>query len=222
MWRGSGAAGAASVSRLDHLVWATCWFIGARFANRLAAAAAELASWAHLRLNAHVSIENPAGSYLWLTPAFVRLIDAGWPSEQWESCMFGAPWRKPTRLLCSPGWRPKLSRGCTWDPQRGSYSCGHTAKEGPNPHVLLGGGGFPTHVAAEYADGLVEEWALELARLQDSIVKPTAPSATATESTPRLRRHSIRGKDPESAKEVRDKENAACRAGLRNPRFTVQ
>ena len=77
-------------------------------------------------------------------------------------CEYGAEYRKETGLLCSPGWKLALDARCRWVPESGRFSCGHTDDEGCRPHVTLGAGGAPTGPAAEYADGLVEAWALEI------------------------------------------------------------
>ena len=147
----------------------------------------------------------------------------GWSFEQWECCMYGADYPKPTHLLCSPGWRPALTRRCTKDPTTGLFSCGHTEKGGRNPHVPLGtAGGTTMGKAAQYVDGLVEEWALEVVRLQESLNSVSPPSSMAVEAAPRIVRHVTRGCDPESTREQRDRENWECRAGLRNPRFIAR
>ena len=110
-------------------------------ANEIARATAELALWSHTSLGAFVSIENPEGSYLWKLPCFNPLFQEGWSFVKLHACMYGAEFRKPTALLCSPGWAPALSARCEWRPADARYTCGHTGEDGPRPHLRLGGDG---------------------------------------------------------------------------------
>ena len=186
-------------------------------ANALAEVAAHIA----LKIVAaggHASIENPGTSYLWELPTYQSLLQAGWHVCDFNACMFGAPWQKITRLLCSPGWHPLLMRRCRWDSEARRYSCGHSGPHGPNPHTRLGDD-VPCHVAAAYATGLCEAWAAEVANLREELRPHTAPGLEASETAPRIHRHATRGQDPDSQREIREKENNSCRAGLRNPQL---
>ena len=150
---------------------------------------------------------------MWLLPAFVALRQRGWKEVVWECCMHGAEYCKPTTLLCCPEWQPDLERRCRWDNSTGRYTCGHTDKRGPRPHTTLGGDGLPTHLAAEYADGLVEAWALEVARYAETRRLVSAPGLLHADAPLRVARHPLRGIDPESQRERRERENRDCRAG---------
>ena len=184
--------------------------------NAVANAVADLAYWAASQLGAEVTIENPAGSYLWALPAYIKLIASGWSFVQFDACRFGAAYVKPTKLLCS-GWKPALDRRCKWEPSLDRYSCGHSAKSGTAPHATLEFGGHSTAVAAAYVPGLCSEWAIEIAKLGEDLGPHHLPPNLLEERAARVRRHRLRGPDADTAREVREQENRQCRAGLRNP-----
>ena len=95
--------------------------------------------------------------------------------------------------------------------------CSHAAaRGGEHPHLRLGDD-YPTAKAAEYCDGLVEVWATEIAVHADFLKPVSLPHKLATEATHWVRRHALRGEDPDTAREIREEENLACRAGMRNP-----
>ena len=60
-------------------------------------------------------------------------------------------------------------------------------------------------MAAEYSDGLVEAWAHELSSHLDD-TRPVSAPLGETEAPFRVRRHCLRGPDPDTAREVRDRE----------------
>ena len=111
-----------------------------------------------------------------------------------------------------------LDRHCEWIPAKHRHSCGHSGREGPNPHIRLGTD-VPTSVAAAYPEGLCEAWALEVARFQEDLRPFVADQREAAETAPRVRRHALRGTDPDSKREIRERENCECRKGLRNPQL---
>ena len=88
------------------------------------------------------------------------------------------PWQKHTGVLCSPGWARDLWRSCSWIPEKHRFSCGHSAPDGAFPHAVLGRD-YPTSVAAEYCDGLVESWADEIASHGDDCKSVAAPLGEA-------------------------------------------
>ena len=198
------------------------WLQAERVANSnaLADATADLAS-ANFQQGGHSTIENPASSYIWLRPKFQDLISQGWILRILDACQFGAPWKKPTGVLCSPGWAPNIWKRCTWIPSKNRFSCGHTAAWGAFPHASLGRD-YPTAVAAEYPEGLTRHWAQEIRTLSGQDSPITIINPDDTECRQRVRRHISRGLDPDTAREVREAENVACRAGLRNPHLCTE
>ena len=74
-------------------------------------------------------------------------------------------------------------------------------------------------MAAAYATGLCEAWAAEVANLREELRPHTAPGLEASETAPRIHRHATRGQDPDSQREIRERENNTCRAGLRTPQL---
>jgi len=180
-------------------------------ANRIATATLEFALWAVAKLNAAVSIENPSASYLWqfLEP---MCEGTGYRDAVLTPCLWGSPHRKPTRLRCW-GWFPdSLHRSCGIDGQ----SCGRE-------HVPLEFGRGSTAEAAEYHPGLCTAWATEVAQHLSQTRAETEERNTRAraEGKPidsgRVRRHHLRGVDPDSRKETKDKEDARALAGCRNP-----
>ena len=96
--------------------------------NLIAKRAFEVATWAADELGALVSIENPAKSYLWLVAEKFKKAETQHADIDFEACMFGTPYRKPTRLRCW-NWEPsELSRRCTT--QDGVYACGRDRAQG--------------------------------------------------------------------------------------------
>ena len=186
-------------------------------ANLFATFTASLAVELH-KLGADVSFENPEGSYLWKLKEFEALLALGWTDVIFDVCMHGAEYKKGTRLRCSPGWVPLLAAKCVWLEDRQQYSCGHTASTGKHPHVVLSEG-MPTHQAAEYCDGLVEAWALQIVDRADSL---TLRTVEALGNQPlKVCRDSFSGATMESQRERREAENRQCAAGLRNPSHFV-
>ena len=129
--------------------------------------------------------------------------------------MLGAPWAKPTQVLCSPGWLPFFDRTCKLDSAKAQLACGHTANQGTFPHARLGVD-VPCSVAAEYCDGVCEARALELARLREDVRPQGVAGREDTESAHGVHRHALRGEDPESQWKARERGSATCKAGLRN------
>ena len=79
------------------------------------------------------TIENPAGSRLWILPPFLKLSKASlWNIITTHFCMFGKPWKKPTKFA---GFHIDLGpaeRRC-----HGRSECSRTAR----PHQGLQGTG---------------------------------------------------------------------------------
>ena len=131
-----------------------------RIPNLVAKKCFKLARWAARILKAKVSVDNPAGSYLW---AFSETLETNenyddWVDVEFDTCRFGAPYKKSTRLRCW-NWRPsKLANKCTKEDD--TYTCGVKVSE---DHAVLGFEGLPTSEAAAYVPKLCREWALAIA-----------------------------------------------------------
>ena len=181
-------------------------------ANIIALAAYDLARWAAGR-GALVSMENPRRSYLWEFLESERPQGDHGIDSYFCACMHGADYRKETTVRCW-NWRPKgLCQMCVLDGDL--YSCGRTKAAG---HQVLEFGGRSTAEAAEYVPGVCAAWALDLANAfsMDTSMGQPLELVRAT-SQGRVRRHTLRGDDPESQKERRRREDLDSRAGMRNP-----
>ena len=120
-----------------------------------------------------VSLENPRRSYMW--DFFLdRRPDAVHGQEvHFSACRFGAPYKKDTTVRCW-NWVPKmLAKTCVLSD--GVFSCGRSAAQG---HEVLEFGGRSTHEAAEYAPGVCEVWALDVA---NALVMDTTPGRPLSE-----------------------------------------
>ena len=154
------------------------------------------------------TIENPRNSDLRDFPCIRQLIDEGWVLRHFNTCMLGARLATPTALLCSPGSAPSLWKTCVYNASTGLLSCGHTARVVLSTHLRLGDD-YPTAKAAEYCDGLVEAWATDIAIHADFLKPGVLHHKIDTESSHRVRRHILRGEDPDTAREIRERENLA-------------
>ena len=185
-------------------------------ANKVALAACDLATWAAER-GMLVSLENPRKSYLWEFLAEER-PGAGGDDHVFCACMHGAPYQKPTTLRCW-NWSPKsLVKMCVL--QGGQFSCGRSQEVG---HEVLEFGGRSTGEAAAYAPGVCKAWASDLA---NALLADTSLGAALQEVSlhreGRVRRHTLRGTDAASTKEIRRQEDEASQAGMRNPARLVE
>ena len=182
-------------------------------ANLVAKRAFELARWAADELDAMVSLENPAKSYLWLLADKFRQADVVYEDIVFDACMFGASYKKPTRLRCW-NWCPsKLAKTCSQ--QDGLYACGRSVEQG---HEVLEFGKKSTAEAAAYTEGLCASWALAIAEATSSDVSKGKPlDDVHLAAAGRVKRHKARGADEVSNKERRAQEDQDSRAGMRNP-----
>ena len=184
-------------------------------ANRIACHSWELARWAHRNLDAMVSIENPANSYLWqfLEREFGSAESPGdWSDTVLSMCQFGTSYRKETRLRSLGIDLTSLGRRCVL--RDGWFSCGRALHPG---HDRLEFGGSSTASAARYPEALCTEWAQVLV---DAVLRPAREVQARAEvrltGEGRVHRHVLRGQDPASALDLRKAEDASCQAGLRN------
>ena len=129
-----------------------------------------------------------------------------------SACMFEAEYQTHTTLRCW-NWHPtKLERKCSLQGDR--FSCGRSRADG---HAVLEFGGKSTKEAAAYVPELCKRWAIALS--EAAVADTTTGDVLADASLHargRVRRHELRGKDEDTAREVRDKEDRECRAGARN------
>lgn len=107
--------------------------------NKCAAATAVLAAAAH-KHNVPWAIENPAYSRLWHYPSIAKLKALpGVVERVSHMCQYGAPWKKPTRVMMGHFWEKSggealLQRKCS-----GMQGCcsktglPHTTLQGTNP-----------------------------------------------------------------------------------------
>ena len=184
-----------------------------REANLIAKRAYELAGWAADELGAFVSLENPRRSYLWQYLEAFPAADSEWTDVHFSPCLHGAAYQKPTTLRCW-NWRPSKLEGVCKATSEG-FTCGRTREEG---HEVLEFGGRRTSEAAEYAEGVCKKWALCVAEAvsEDAAPEVALDQAQLTEEG-RVKRHKARGHDEDTPKEIRAREDAACKAGMRNP-----
>ena len=184
-----------------------------RKANLIAKRAFELAAWAADELGALVSVENPAKSYLWLLADKFKMAETQYVDVDLDACMFGATYKKPTKLRCW-NWEPsKLRKTCS--AQEGVYACGRSVAQG---HEVLEFGGKSTADAAAYVEGLCAQWALAIADATSTDIsrgRPLDEVELAQEG--RVKRHRARGEDEATTKERRAQEDSESCAGMRNP-----
>ena len=121
-----------------------------------------------------------------------------------HQCRYGRAYRKPTVFYTFGGLKlPSLSRRCT-----PSDSCGRPF------HLQLGFGDLSTHDAAVYPRQLCAAYAADLRRDSDlRDLARTAHERLETVSEGHVRRHVDRGIHHKSARERRDEEDLASRAG---------
>ena len=127
--------------------------------------------------------------------------------------MFGAPFKKPTRLRCWNWYPDELNKVCSL--KQGMFSCGKSAEAG---HEVLEFGGRSTSTAASYWPGLTKEWASALR--SRTVVADSSPQAwqeVTLANEGKVKRHTLRGNTELTPKEVRNEEDLVSTAGCRNP-----
>ena len=179
-----------------------------RQANLIARNTLDLVEFAVAECGAVASFENPRSSYMWAFLDFDHTLDFN--DVVFSPCMFGAGYRKPTRLRCW-GWRPDvLDALCT--------TAGGTNACGRDSHEVLEFGGSSTAQAAAYHPEVCRWWAMEIKDFFSSLPDPLEVRDMASKHDHgRVLRHLLRGSEPESAAERREKEDALSTAGMRNP-----
>ena len=181
-----------------------------------------------------VSVENPWDSYAWDCRVMKKVMGRyGYVSVQLNQCAYGAKSVKPTRIVTNSLWIQEVNR-----------LCGDVAK---HTHIALKGKVYDpvedkyvwrTSKAAEYPQGLCEAWARSLAaflespageqymldrtfvkmgRYQNVLVR--ASKVRRTDVPPKLER--AQTEEGLTPAQQREKENAECYGGLRDPQTAV-
>ena len=78
-------------------------------------------------------------------------------------------------------------------------------------------GGASTRDAASYWPGLCKAWANGLLTLFDSDTSAKDLAAVKLVQSGPVKRHIMRGETADSSRTIREREDAACTAGMRNP-----
>ena len=177
-------------------------------ANLIARHALDVVEFAVSECGAAASFENPLTSYMWAFLDFDEALD--FTDVTFSPCMFGATYRKPTRLRCW-GWRPDvLDARCTT--KDGKNACGRES------HDVLEFGGSSTAQAAAYHEEVCRWWAMEIHDFFSGQPNQRDVREQATRHDHgRVLRHLLRGSELQSAAEKREQEDASSTAGMRNP-----
>ena len=173
--------------------------------NTIARRTAELVTYLVNDLEARGSWEQPVGSYMLKYLDSIGALDGVERGETvLHQCRYGRAYRKPTVFYTFGGLKlPSLAKRCTQ-----SESCGRPF------HLQLGFGDLSTHDAAVYPRQLCAAYAADLRRdadLRDLAL--TAHRRLEGVSAGHVRRHVDRGVHHKSARERRDDEDLASRAG---------
>jgi site-specific DNA-cytosine methylase len=67
----------------------------------------------HLNKYGYWSIENPCSSMAWMLPALQKLAQLGAQTHTFDSCAYGAPWKKPTSFMTNVPQLQALDHGTT-------------------------------------------------------------------------------------------------------------
>ena len=140
-------------------------------ANVLASRSAQIAALQH-KANGWVSLENPAGSFIWEYGPVKRLLDN--PDMKLvfgDQCRFNGPYKKSTGWLTNAEFVKCLERSCPGPPEHE-----HEPLEGFTTD-FSGNKVFKTSLAAEYPQGLCEVLAEQYARALED--QPFRPETTA-------------------------------------------
>ena len=178
-------------------------------ANVLASRSAQIAALQH-KANGWVSLENPAGSFIWEYGPVKRLLDN--PDMKLvfgDQCRFNGPYKKSTGWLTNAEFVKCLERSCPGPPEHE-----HEPLEGFTTD-FSGNKVFKTSLAAEYPQGLCEVLAEQYARALED--QPFRPETTAV-----VHRDGDKKVDWSSNKWKREVENENCIGGLRNPSSSIR
>ena len=107
-----------------------------------------------------IAIENPASSWLWSLPPFLRLARRReWSMVTAHFCAFGARWRKPTMIAGFFTDLAGLDKRC-----RGRIVCEHSDK----PHLVLAGRSADNCMMTKIAESYPRRFATALAQAHAS------------------------------------------------------
>ena len=115
-------------------------------------------------------------------------------------------------------WQPSpLERTCRL--HKDTFTCGRSKAEG---HEVLEFGGRSTATAASYWPGLTEAWAKELKKQAEMLdTTEEAWNEVNLVDDGKVRRHKLRGEPVVSSKDIKDLEDKAATAGMRDPAKVV-
>lgn len=101
------------------------------------------------------SMENPISSSMWHLPAVAKFFkERGCKEVIYDSCCYGTPYKKRTRLLVSGDFLNKLQMNCTCAP--GTHVVLSGWKDLKNPNRV----NLPTKKgSAAYSEALCKKWA---------------------------------------------------------------
>ena len=179
-------------------------------ANTIATNVLRVAEFAAGELGAGVTVENPATSYLWRFWEPLRDEGVAFKDHVVSMCRYGAAYQKHTQIRGFNVDLKRLRRRCVRTAQ--GHSCGRPS------HEVLEFGGRSTQAAAVYPRALCEAWAREVRRWAAAQVpREQAVAGVTVVAEGRVHRHGLRGAADPGRLERRRAEDAACKAGMRNP-----
>ena len=164
-----------------------------------------------LKMGCWFSVENPETSLIWQLPAMQQVSAMlNVQMVSWDMCCFGSEYKKGTSILTNAPWTSALQMRCPGPPR-------HPAHPQLTGKIFMESKGWVhrTRLAAEYPEGLCDAWA----RLYVEAVKtagPLVPSITTVTVSQR-----VHNSADLNARQMREKENAECVGGLRNPNHAV-
>ena len=132
------------------------------------------------------SIENPESSLLWLLKDFIRLAELpGAFVVTFDQCAYGAPSRKPTRILTNAPWLRACAGKCEDAPPHVHVELrGKVEDLRPGQHGMV----WRTTLAAEYPEGMCNAWARALLgwsdKLEERLPQTEVPAVDAVVAKP--------------------------------------
>ena len=176
-------------------------------ANEVATKFARLRRAQH-RAGGWFSLENPESSYMWELPSVASLVRIpGVTLQSGDQCMLGGMYRKPTSWLTNAPWMKVVAERCPGPPD-------HPVHESLTGFVYDTDGKrhWATELAAAYPESLCNILAIEFFKAVKAM--PKRGRHLHHEFTSSGRFSQI---NEETKRQIRERENADCLGGLRNP-----